>query len=91
LLNRTNPPGIAGLLFAGPTDGSYGIANHIDYVIATLGNVGLDPNCTAPTCADYCYERRDDCLETFCYWKYDPYMCNEGCESQYQDCLASCP
>lgn len=90
LLDRSNPPKIGGLLFAGPTDGSYGIANHIDYVLASLGNLTLNPSCTAPTCQDNCYWSRDDCLETFCYWNYDPYMCNEGCELQYQDCLASC-
>lgn len=78
------------LLFAGPSDGSYGIANHIDYVLASLGNLTINPSCTAPTCQDDCYWRRDDRLNTFCYWNYDEYMCNQGCEQQYQDCLASC-
>lgn len=90
LLDRATPPKIGGLLFAAPPDGSYGLANHISYVSATLGNVSLDPNCTAPTCEDDCYWRRDDCLETFCHWDYDEYMCNEGCELEYQDCLANC-
>lgn len=90
LLNRATPPGIAGLLFAGPSDGSYGIANHIDYVLATLGNVSLDPNCTAPTCQSTCYDQRDDCYETYCYWNYDQYMCETGCEQQYQECLGGC-
>jgi hypothetical protein len=89
LLDRSNPPRLAGLLFAGPTDGSYGLANDIIYFISTLG-LSLDPNCTAPTCQDNCYWSRDDCLETYCVWDYNAYMCNEGCEIQYQDCLASC-
>jgi hypothetical protein len=89
LLDRASPPRIAGLLFAAPTDGSYGIANDITYIVSMFG-LALFPTCTAPTCQDLCSRSADDCYSTWCGFDYDEYMCNVYCPSEYQSCLASC-
>lgn len=38
-------------------------------------------------CVDDCYDDHSECQEDFCYWDYDEYMCNEGCDLELDDCL----
>lgn len=49
LLNFQSPPRIVGLLFAGPEDGSYGVANRIADVLSQL-NLTLDTTCPPTAC-----------------------------------------
>ncbi len=90
LLDRVNPPRIVGLLFAGPTNGSYGVANKINDVLTELGYVELDPNCTPPDpqCVAWCDAEKSFCQEEYCYWNYNAYMCHTGCDIQYNECVA---
>jgi len=89
VLDRGNPPKVVGLLFAGPTNGSYGVANKISNVLFRL-NLTLDPNCQPPTCEQICRDYLDDCAEEFCYWNFNEYMCYTGCQLEYEDCLSGC-
>lgn len=89
VLNMQNPPKIVGLLFAGAPNGSYGIANKIFWVLSRL-SLSLDPNCQPPTCEDLCQQQLDFCEEEYCYWNYNQYMCQQGCDLQYQECVGSC-
>jgi hypothetical protein len=89
LLNMANPPKLVGLLFAGDGPGTYGIANKISNVLFRL-NLTLDPNCQPPSCEDMCYQQWSFCNEEYCYWQYDQYMCQIGCDLQLEQCLESC-
>lgn len=39
-------------------------------------------------CVDDCYDDHSECEVDFCYWDYDEYMCNEGCDIELDECLA---
>ncbi|MEM6792936.1 MAG: hypothetical protein AAF725_03085 [Acidobacteriota bacterium] len=39
-------------------------------------------------CVDDCYDDYSECQVDFCYWDYDEFMCNEGCDLELDDCLA---
>ncbi|MEM8997705.1 MAG: hypothetical protein AAGF23_23180, partial [Acidobacteriota bacterium] len=39
-------------------------------------------------CVDDCYDDYAECQVDFCYWDYDEYMCNEGCDMELDACLA---
>jgi len=41
-------------------------------------------------CEDHCDDDLDDCEVDFCYWDYDEYMCYEGCEADYDECVSDC-
>lgn len=92
LLDRTSPPKIVGLLFAAPTDGSYAVANKIQNVLSSLGNVTLDPNCPPPdqACVDQCLETAIQC-DAWCNWEYqsNPYVCYDICwgDMGYEGCV----
>ncbi|MEM7049848.1 MAG: hypothetical protein AAF604_09315 [Acidobacteriota bacterium] len=43
-----------------------------------------------PTCEDDCARDYADCQVDFCYWDYDAYMCNTGCDLEFDDCLDDC-
>ncbi len=38
-------------------------------------------------CEEDCYDDYSDCQVDFCYWDYDEYMCNEGCDIELDECL----
>ncbi len=42
------------------------------------------------SCAEDCDDEYDDCQVDFCYWDYNAYMCNEGCNEDYLECLSDC-
>jgi hypothetical protein len=87
VLDRSSPPRLVGLLFAAARDGSYGVANRIDDVLASL-NLSLDPYCES--CLDQCDRAYNSCIETNCYWDYNWYMCDHGCYYEHESCVASC-
>lgn len=39
---------------------------------------------------DDCDSDYADCQVDFCYWDYDEYMCNTGCDLEYDACSAMC-
>ena len=40
------------------------------------------------TCEDDCYSDLYDCIDLYCYgYYYNSYMCNTGCDNDYDDCL----
>ncbi|MEM1181729.1 MAG: hypothetical protein AAGM22_25520 [Acidobacteriota bacterium] len=39
-------------------------------------------------CVDDCYDDYSECQVDFCYWDYDEFMCNEGCDQELDACLA---
>lgn len=91
LLDYSSPSRVVGLLFAGPADGSYGIANKIQDVLSDLGDVSLDPSCTAPTCEEECAEEYDECDARYCSGPdYDFYRCEYGCDYYYEGCMEGC-
>lgn len=42
-------------------------------------------------CIDDCYDDLAQCEEDFCYWEPDQYMCDIGCEEEFDECIALNP
>ena len=60
--------------------------------IFTPGDVtGLETVYPSLVCQNHCEYDLGECEEDFCYWDYNEYMCYEGCEADYLDCLTDCP
>ncbi len=38
------------------------------------------------SCIDDCAYDYGECQVDFCYWDYDPYMCDVGCELEFDEC-----
>lgn len=50
--------------------------------------VDLAPPQAYKSCEDDCYGDFYDCIDLYCYgYYYNSYMCNSGCENNYEDCL----
>lgn len=41
----------------------------------------------AQSCENSCDDERSFCQEEYCYWNYNSYMCSQGCDVQYYQCL----
>lgn len=53
--------------------------------------------CTLYPSSSYCYDceaecsyELSECQVDFCYWDYDQYMCQTGCDLEYQSCINNC-
>lgn len=89
LLDRSSPPWILGLLFAGAGDGSYGIANSIVDLEEDFHISSNLTGCAAYTCEEWCEVERRECYER-CLTDPERYYCELACDYDERACLYSC-
>ncbi len=82
--------GIMSCQFLGTNDACYMAINYISSLNVTVLTTTPPPPPPPPSCEEYCYLDYEDCQVDFCYWDYDPYMCNIGCDDELDQCLLDC-